>query len=225
MLLLHPEYRWCTSFFTLLRNQTSGFLMFCKLIFAAGELSTSNSRFSEELFRTKRKKSWSYFYYSFMSTHTSTHSAGLQVCDFKGNKKALMDSDWTVSCKLDGGHRQMPGGDNKGWGLITGQLPSRPSPCPGDGGLARCPVLQPLLDLSGFASRLSSFTNLISSRSHTLPVRNEQLWYSRGANKVGVDLSNSECCPPSHTGRFCASSAAWVANLDSDWHRQLPIWM
>lgn len=41
---------------TLLRNQTSGFLMFCKLIFAAGELSTSNSRFSEDLFRTKRKK-------------------------------------------------------------------------------------------------------------------------------------------------------------------------
>lgn len=30
--------------------------MFSKLIFAAGELSTSNSRFSEELFRTKRKK-------------------------------------------------------------------------------------------------------------------------------------------------------------------------
>lgn len=33
---------------TLLRDQTSGFLMFCKLILAAGELSTSNSRFSEE---------------------------------------------------------------------------------------------------------------------------------------------------------------------------------
>lgn len=132
-----------------------------------------------------------------LSIHINTpNQAGLQVCDFKGKEKTLMDSDWTVSCKLDGGHRQMPGGDNKGWGLITGQLPSRPSPCPGDGGLAHCPVLQPPLDLGGFASQLSGFTNLISSRSHRLPVRNEQLWYSRGANKVSVDLSNPECRPP-----------------------------